>query len=248
MPYKDGYSVLPRLMKLEDDPLFQKDENYDHFLAEKKKAVKHQQCFLEHDITNEIYGRISSFIIEKADWVCPSTFDNLAMQLQEDIAIHRIKDGRDWLAACHICFPSGWRPEDKIGRPLDEIHIPIPGMNLNGGLKLAETMVNHGPFYRYVWSPVFDSFSKRRINYHPCQPTVEFDPRMPRLHLKVERQITYGFPDIGAALFVMRQDLLHPAKIDFPSLHHALSEMTDEEKAYKGVTDDLLLWMKKTWW
>ncbi len=242
MPYQKGYSVLPNLTKLGDEPIFQRDTQYDRYIEEKHKAVQHQPCFLEHEMSADIYEPIVEFIVSRTDWVSASTFESVAMQLQEDVAILRIRDSRDWLAACHICFPSDWRPEEKIGRPLREIHAPIPGMNLETSHKLATTMVHHGPFVRWVWSPVYEP---TRINYHPRTSKSHFDPANPCLHLKLERQVTHGFPDLGAALFIMRQQILPPEQIDFPALYKALSEMTPEEKIYKGVTNELLDWMRK---
>lgn len=239
MPYRSGYSVLPRLQKL-SGPLFQRDDRWQATIAEKQLAIETQTCCLQHEITDEIFERVNSFIREQAPWAAGDSFAELAMQLQEDIAVHRVDDGKDWLAACHICFPSGWRPEAAIGRPLAEIHGPVPGMNLAASFGLASSIVNHGPFVRFVWSPVFEA---DRINYHPNVPKQPFDPCDPQLWLKIERQSTWGFPDLGAALFVMRQELLPRDSIDLPALHRSLVNMNDQERAYKDVTDELLIWL-----
>lgn len=241
--YRDGYSVLPKLKPL-DGPVFRQDEKYAYYIQEKEKAVENQLCFLEHDCSSEIDVTICDFIREQAEWTTAESFQDLAMQLQEDIAIHRVEDGRDWLAACHVCFPSGWEPLEKIGRPLREIHAPIPGMNLDASFKLAQTMVNHGPFKRYVWSVIHE----HRINCHPRTPRAEFNLDLPKLYLKVEEQITWGFPELNAALFVLRQNVLHPGQIDLFALYNALKKMTPEQKAYKGISDDVILWIEKTWW
>jgi hypothetical protein len=39
-----------------------------------------------------------------------------------------LPDGPRWLlAAGCVCFPSYWRPRDKVGRPLAAVHDPVPG-------------------------------------------------------------------------------------------------------------------------
>jgi len=39
-----------------------------------------------------------------------------------------LPDGDRWvLAAGCVCFPSHWRPAEKVGRPLADVHGPVPG-------------------------------------------------------------------------------------------------------------------------
>ena len=233
-PYKKGYNTLPALEKLEEEP-FNRDAFYNHYIQEKRKAIFNQKVFLLDGMTSEIFSAFSDFMREYGpDWIKPPyTFAKVAMQLQEDIAIHRIKDGRDWLAATHICFPSGWRPEEKIGRPLNEIHAPIPGMNLNNGYKLAEASVNNGPFRRFVWTPIYE----RKINYHPDLPKKPFDRKNPTIYVKVEKQITWPVPELDTFFFILRQYIVEP---DLPSLLKACNEMDENQKEYKGVTQELI--------
>lgn len=232
-PYKQGYNVLPALEKLEEKP-FDKDIFYNHYIEEKRKALKTQKVFLYQDCDHRILYALKDFVKENAPWVeAPYTLNNIAMQVQEDIAIHRIRDGRDWLAATHICFPSGWRPEKKIGRPLNEIHAPIPGMNLNNGYKLAEAASQRGPFRRFVWSPIYE----RKINFHPDLPKKPFDSNNPVILVKVEKQITWPLPELNAFFFILRQYIVEP---DLPALFKACDEMNDDERRYKGVTQDAI--------
>jgi hypothetical protein len=245
--YKKGYSVLPQLSRITVDKVFEvtlKDQM--QFLEAKREATKFQTTFAEHEMDDDIYETVCRFIVEQYPIRLnePFTFSNIAMQIQEDIAIHRLSDDRDWLAATHICFPSGWNPVDKIGRPLSEIHAPIPGMNLSRSRKLVETMINHGPFERFVWSVVFDD----RSNFHPRTPKKKFDPSNPCVFIKVERQLTVGFPKHNASLFVMRQHLIHD-NIDKPSLVKSLTSMTEDQRIYKGINDefdDLISWLSKS--
>lgn len=232
--YKNGYSVLPKLNKLGNSVVFQGTGwDIDRFEQEKIDALKHQQCFLEHNITPEIYEAVNNFIVNSQYWfpTPPLTFSNLAMQCQEDLAIHRMDDSKDWLAAAHICFPSGWLPEEKIGKSFEEIHSPIPGMNLKTSRKLVETMIYSGPFDRYVWGVIFED----RINRHPRFPKKLFDINNPVLYVTIERQVIVGFPEHKAALFVIRQFLIKESDIDKPALLKSLEGMTPEQITYKGI-------------
>jgi len=238
--YKNGYSVLPQLGKLGQGKPFQVTlYDVDRFLSEKREAIQHQTCFVEDGMTDELYKVVCDYIIDTypiplfAHQVRPrDIFGELAMQIQEDLVIHRLSDDRDWMAAGYVCFPSGWNPVDKIGRPLSEIHAPIPGMDLSKSRKLVETMVHHGPFERYVWGPVFED----RINFHPRFEKRKFDPQNPVVYVKVERQITVGFPEHGAALFILRQHLIKN-EIDYPALSTSLKTMTEAQREYKGIND-----------
>lgn len=239
-PYQKGYSVLPQLEKLDQSP-FVRDENYDHYIAEKKKACENQQVYLSNNtfLLSRVLTRLQDIVKEHADWVKkPYTFSNIAMQLQEDIAVHSAFNGRDCLEATHICFPSSWRPEEKIGKPLSEIHASIPGINLDNSYKIAELASKQGPFQRFVWSPIFED----KINFHPDLPKAEFNPKKPFIKVKVEKQITYPLPELGCFLFILRQYIVDPI---LPDLYKACAGMTDEQKKYKGIKDNFLQYLGK---
>jgi len=244
-PYKQGYHTRPALEKLEEEP-FHKDADYDNFIKEKHKALRRfvwtaarQEVELKHDCDPEIISTVESFIQSKADWVDPnSDISSIALQIQEDIAIHRTKDGKDWLAYTNISFPSSWRPEEKIGKSLVEIHSPVPGMNLSNSYKMAEACTQKGPFRRFVWTPVFDN----KINLHPSMSKKKFDPENPFIKVKVERQITWPFPELNCFLFILRQYIVDP---DIKELYEACSAMNEEQRKYKGVEQNFIDAMKE---
>lgn len=223
------YSVLPALQKLTQSP-FVKNEK---LVQIRQEAAKKQNVFFEHNISEEIYKPICEYIADQTSQPI-NTFQNLAQNLAEDVIIHRIENKKDWMCAGHICLPSGWWPEEKIGKPLKEIHSPIPGMKDNH-FKLVETIINSGPFLRYVWSVVFEN----KLNFHPSLPKKTFSPD-DLVYLKIEEQMTIGFPQIQAALFVLRQNILMPKEIDYPILYLSCKNMTEEQKEYKGISQELL--------
>lgn len=59
-----------------------------------------------------------------------SEFENpldLAGRLvQEDLCVMQKHENQYFLSAASLCFPSRWRLRDKLGRPLVEIHQPVP--------------------------------------------------------------------------------------------------------------------------
>lgn len=232
-PYIKGYSVLPNLNKFSGNPFVKND----YLIEQKRLALQNQKVFFEHEIDQSIYEPICNYIACTAN-LSLNTFDKLAVQLSEDVLIHRMSEKTDWLAACHVCFPSGWFPEEKIGKPLAEIHSPIPGMNLTNSFKLIQTIVNHGPFIRYVWSIVCEE----RINFHPSMPKSKFNGT---IFVKVEEQMTIGFPEIKSVLFILRQNLIYPNEIDYKSLYNACNGMTEEQKKYKNISCELFEFLKE---
>jgi hypothetical protein len=233
--YNSGYSVLPALKKLETSPFL----NNEILIKERRLASEKQKVFFEHDIDQKIYDPICRYISNETNQKI-SSFDEMALNLAEDVIIHRIKDEKDWMAAGHICLPSGWLPEEKIGKPLEEIHKPVPGMK-NNHFKLVETMINKGPFLRYVWSVIFEE----RYNFHPRIPKKEFNAVSNNLiFIKVEEQMTIGFPQVNAALFVLRQNIIKPQDIDYKGLYMSCSKMNELERKYKGISEDFLIYLK----
>ena len=52
----------------------------------------------------------------------PVNLDDMAMRLQEDFAVLQVNEqGGNRLAYLNVCMPSGWAPEDKIGKPFDAV-------------------------------------------------------------------------------------------------------------------------------
>jgi hypothetical protein len=234
--YENGYSVLPSLYKLGKNAIFQVTTNdFDRYILEKQIASKTQTITAEFNLSEEINETISNFIVKNYPLPLKEPFDffSLGYQMQEDLAIHRMDEKNDWLAAAHVSFPSGWRPEEKIGRSFEEIHVPIPGFNLKTSRKLAETMIYSGPFERYVWGLSFED----RINGHPNIPKKPFDINNPVIFVKIERQITIGFPELSAALFVIRQFLIKEQDINKPLLVKALQSMNEDQRKYKGLVN-----------
>ena len=220
------------------DPVFNITDNRERCLTEKKLSVASQPCFLEWHCNQEIYDAVCNYIVENYPRPLyePWDFDHIAMQIEEDLAIHRMNEDADWLAATHICFPSSWAPEEKIGKPFDVIHEPIPGMNLKNSKKLVEAMIMSGPYERFVWGLIYED----ELNYHPSKKRKSFDANNPFFLVKVERQIMISFPEHQAMLFVLKQYYLKEKEVDKQALLKSLLSMTDEQKKYKGITEDLI--------
>lgn len=184
-------------------------------------------------------------------------FDALVSQLQEDVCLVQRRDGRDWAAAIHLCFPYRWTAEGKIGQDFVTMHLPVPHMEGFRKPGMVTNMIEHGPYVRFVWELATDD----RLNHHPEPPPGvaeadwrehRFDPGSPRLFLRVEREVVWGFPAEEAALFAIRVSFRDGEEIRRDSrmreaLGSAIESMSPESLRYKGLAesrDDILAWLR----
>ena len=175
-----------------------------------------------------------------------SLFDALCSQVQEDVAVIQLTSESDYLAAIHLCSPNHWSPAEKIGRPFDTIHRPVPLMEssiANYRKILNSIVVKQYPFTRYAWGIGTDD----RLNHHPITP-VDQDPEQWQgrfqpgkdipLFLRVERQILIGFPQINAVMFTIRTYFYNIDTLSInekQKLLEAIQSMPMESLLYKGL-------------
>lgn len=172
----------------------------------------------------------------------------LVRLVQEDIAVVSYQDNADWISYLHLCSPSHWAAEEKVGRSFFDVHHPIPGFErVNAAASgLIDAMINKGPFVRFVWGIESDD----RLNHHPEPPPnenpAEWEGRdfsAGRFWVRTERQVTWPLPEAQAALFTIRVGYVEDTEILAnptlrQSLNEALLSMSEEARAYKGLTRD----------
>lgn len=230
--YKDGYSTLPNLKKIQKDKIFEFNRKESSYLqVEKKEALENQKYFFEYDNDPVFYEIATDFILKNYPIKLSSNnYTEIAKEIDEDLLIHRIKGNSDFLSSAHVCFPSGWLPEDKIGKSFREIHAPVP-MNLNNSEKLVNAIINGGNFERFVWSLVFE----KKYNFHPRFYFNSFNSESPKLFVKIERQVTVGFPKYSFCLFILRQYLIEEEELDKKCLYESIIKMDSNQKKYKQI-------------
>jgi hypothetical protein len=184
-------------------------------------------------------------------------WDALACQLQEDLAV-TCSDGSDnWLAALHVCLPSHWSPEEKLGRDFVEVHAPVPGMEPEKWKlqKFIDLMVGATDGrVRFVWGVQWND----RLNRHPALDEADraaagFDPEVPTAFVRVERQTIWGLPEVRASLFAIRPYLIEAGEIrrdpqQAAALAAAIESMSPESLCYKGLSPHhtkLVDWLRR---
>lgn len=167
----------------------------------------------------------------------------LGVAAQEDFCLlQRRQDGSHALTAAALCFPAHWRLRDKLGRPLAEIHAPVPGFAARLGGAVERFFANlraERPVWRANWSVV-----ESPELFHPGgrRPAPDLSPENAgeRLWLRVERQTLRRLPGTGAVVFTIRtlvEPLARTARR--PGAARAMAERFAEmdagAAAYKGL-------------
>ena len=120
--------------------------------------------------------------------------------VQEDLCLMEKLGEEHHLTAAVLCFPASWRLSDKIGRPLTDIHVPVPEYD-EGIAKRVQRLFDGVQVGRPLW----------RFNaLHYAEPDL-FQPRARREpaaaqapglpYLRTERQCVLRLPDTKACVF-----------------------------------------------
>lgn len=174
--------------------------------------------------------------------------------VQEDLCLMQRGEAGYRLVAAVLCFPAHWRLADKLGRPLNVIHGPVPGF----AERLAATadrffanIQTERPVWRVNWSLVDQPtlFLPPEHRGHP--KPISAEQAGAQLWLRVERQTLRRLPRSGDVVFGIHTyvDPLEDA-ICTPEAARALAarirEMPDDMARYKSILpirEPLLAWL-----
>jgi len=140
-----------------------------------------------------------------------------------------------------VVFPSSWALEEKISRPLHEVHAPVPGLESSLGGSISTFLGRLAPlacWERDNWGLSADP----GLNHHPALPIrrLEAGATLATTWLRLEQQFVTLLPLTKAVLFGIRvtnHRLDHLAsQPGVPKrLARALETMSDAIARYKGL-------------
>ncbi len=172
-----------------------------------------------------------------------------ASLIQEDLVLMRKGESGWRLVTASLCFPSAWNLREKFGKPMHEIHAPVPGFGSGArNSELIERMFDNlridRPVFRWNWSLYGDD----RL-YHPesgNQGKLRFgqNPEPENINLRLERQTLRKLPKSQDILFTIRIYIdplaalqRHPdGPVLTRSIIEQLAALSSAEIAYKGLT------------
>ena len=255
------------------------DEHLSDYLWEKQKllALHPSKVFVAEPGTQAAQAEVLALLWEhlprhypdiySADEFCMTikgvgavNFEDIKFQdivtaaalIQEDLVLMRHSPHGWRLVAASVCFPSAWNLHEKFGRPMHEIHDPVPGFGpgtRNAGLidRMFDNLRVEQPVIRWNWSlygdarlyhPASDNKMKNRFGDGPITGNVI---------MRLERQTLRKLPKSGDILFTIR---IHnnPLEVlethaDGPALARSIAaqvaNLTDAEIDYKGLVGEL---------
>lgn len=140
-----------------------------------------------------------------------------------------------------VIFPSGWALEEKIGRPLHEVHAPVPGLQQALGASISTFLSRVAPlaaWERDNWGLAADP----ALNHHPACRVKRLDASatLDTTWVRLERQFVTRLPATQAILFGIRVSnhrLDHLAAMPglAARIRHALETMDEALARYKGL-------------
>jgi hypothetical protein len=173
-----------------------------------------------------------------------------ARLVQEDLVVMQ-RDATGWrLTSGAVCFPSSWRIRDKFGRPVEEIHGPVPGFGPGtrpAGLinRMFDNLRPEQPVLRWNWSLYGDDVLPHPLPSPTARRYGDGD-RADQVFLRNERQTLCKLPETGAILFTVRIHIdplealeRHPSGAAVAAaLNRQLCELDEAQLAYKGMAAD----------
>jgi hypothetical protein len=106
------------------------DWGYDREFFERVKTAPEKGSYDSKFIYRNYFG--GPYVEVWKPGVGKYGLEELARTVQEDLCILRRTDDGWILRAAAVCFPSYWSLQEKMGKPLGEIHGPIPNDKLDG--------------------------------------------------------------------------------------------------------------------
>jgi dimethylamine monooxygenase subunit A len=150
-------------------------------------------------------------------------------------------DGRFHLLGGCVCFPSSWRFEEKVGKPLEVIHTPVPHLNEQLASPIHNFLSRIKP--GAAWCRANWGLSRSpELNQHPARGLPKLRPplREDEVWLRVEDQALVALPESRGVLFGIRMTVIplaevkrHPAAAR--GLARALRTMPDAMLEYKSL-------------
>jgi dimethylamine monooxygenase subunit A len=138
-----------------------------------------------------------------------SALEAASLLVQEDLCIVELPSGVPTLTAGVVCFPTRWYLRDKVGRPLLDVHGPVPFYAEKLGRPVDRFMSTVKPGHvamRLNWSvlddaTLFQPGGKFRTDRNEA---ITVENAGERLFVRVERQTLTRLPASGAVLFAIR--------------------------------------------
>lgn len=180
--------------------------------------------------------------------------------VQEDLCLmQRQPDtGKYHLVGASLCFPTRWKLADKIGRPLNAIHAPIPGYAEQLAVSMDrffDRLHVDKPVWRLNWSVMDDPtlFQPGGHGRTGVNPAVTVRNAGDTLWLRMERQTLRRLPASSDVLFTIRVHVQPLSRLvqrperaaQLAAAIRALPEPLRRYKSLPPIIDAVLGWLDR---
>ena len=285
LPFESGpYRMSMSLTTVPESAWFEIDERYDDEMRERREllAVRHGDVFgalpeseaARGETLREVVGNLrehapqwfardgdvvrNALTGESWDLAAPpcDPLEVAGRLVQEDLCIiQNDADGPRFTAAV-LCFPSRWRLNEKLGKPLVSVHGPVPHYAERLAVPvdrfMARVKVGHIAS-RLNWSVLDDPALYQPTGKWREATNARITPENAGdlLYLRVERQTLRRLPQSGAILFGIRVHSYQLVRAITRPEHatrlaeavRALPEATMHYKSLKAFGSALLAWL-----
>jgi hypothetical protein len=181
---------------------------------------------------------------ELAEWGGAPSMDcrELALLWEQDfLVLLADAQGKEVFQAGVVCFPSSWRPEEKVGLPIYAIHSPVPTLNERLGEQIDKFIAGIKP--DTVWERVNWGLSRSaELNQHPdCEiPRLEPPFNLNQVWVRREDQVLFRLPKTRALIFGINVFNISVGEVASDKegragLRRAIETMPEEIAEYKNL-------------
>ena len=220
---KVPYTTGPNMVR-NTGPVFISSPNQETIKQKKEELKKYNT-----DLWAQKPGLES--VIKKAAEYCNVYTDrivDLALRLEEDVAV--MHQGK--LAAICFCFPSGFKPSEKVGMLLGDIHKPVADgeMLIKASPGIARVMTEQPSFRRYVWTVT----NNPKLSNHPSEKIDIIPQSIDDLYFRWETQTTARVDD-KTSLFFVKVDVVALREVWNQKILDSIDSMSDAVLTYKNL-------------
>ena len=220
---KTPYTTGPNMIR-NAGPVFISPPNQDIIKQKKIEIDK---------FGKDLYGQTEGLekVIARAAKYCNVYSDNvldLALRLEEDVAV--MHQGR--LAAICFCFPSGFKPAERVGMMLGDIHKSVADGELlvKASPGISRVMTEQPSFRRWVWTVT----TNPNLSNHPDERIDTVPQNIDDLYFRWETQTTARI-DEETSLFFVKVDVVPLKTVWNQRILDSINSMSDAVLTYKNL-------------
>ena len=166
-----------------------------------------------------------------------------SLWIQDDVCLLEEYDGQYRLTAASLAAPSAWCLQEKLGKPMFDIHSTVPDLNQAIGSQVNQVMQNLSPLrlvQRFNWGIKASSHLALLPDGPVGRSLQDWGDAGSGLFLRVERQTLRRLPQSGAIVFTIRVyvtalERLASVPGSLAALEAAVGRLTVKQAQYKGL-------------